>query len=104
MVSPVNTNYLFIPATFQVTVGPSQSGLNFQACLWNTLSMGECTNRILHLILASHNTGLTYRTLSSSDLVHWTPIATNLVGASHYYDVFVPITSGPQQFFRTVRP
>lgn len=104
IVTPVNTNYLFIPETIQVTVGPSQSGLNFEACRWNTLSLGECTNHILHLILASHNTGLTYRTLSSSNLVQWTPIATNMVGASHYYDVFVPVTNGPQQFFRTVRP
>lgn len=104
VVAPVSTNYLFIPETIQFTVGPSQSGLNFEACRWNTLSLGDCTHHILHLILASHNTGLTYRTLTSSDLVHWTPIATNLVGASHYYDVFVPVTNGSQQFFRTVRP
>ncbi len=103
-ITPVNTNYLFIPSSVQVTVGPSQTNVNFQACLWNTLTLADCTGQVLHLILASHNTGLIYRTLVSSDLVTWTPIATNTVGASHYYDIYVPLSNAAQQFFRTEEP
>ena len=50
-----------------VNGGPDQLGVNFRAYRWNTLSLDDASNDVLHLVFAGTN-GISYRTLWSSNL------------------------------------
>jgi hypothetical protein len=104
LITPLNTNYLFVPPSISVTVGPSQSGLNFEAYQSEALTLGNSASGFLRFRFVSPSSGQTFRTLASSNLVHWTPVATNTLGASNYFDLSIPITNGINQFYRTVVP
>jgi hypothetical protein len=99
-VGPVSTNYLFVPSSRSVTVGPDQLGADFAAYQWNTLSPDTAVTGMLHLVFAGTQ-GQTYWLLESTNLVGWLPVATNTVGPSNYFEVFVPI-NGDSHFFRTI--
>lgn len=104
LITPVSTNYLFVPSNILVSVGPSQYGLNFEAYPWNALTFEGSTGGFLKFRFTSPNGGRTFRTLASSNLVNWTPIATNTLGASNYFELSIPITNRINQFYRTAVP
>jgi hypothetical protein len=76
--------------------------MDFRAYRWNTLSLDDVTNGVLHLVFAGTN-GLTYRTLGSSNFSAWTPVSTNTVGPSGYFELRLPATSAAG-FHRVVTP
>ena len=102
-VTPTSPNYLFIPASRPVTVGPDRFGVNFNAYHWNALSFEAVTNGMMDCIIADTN-GLTCRVLTSTDLVQWLPVSTNTVGASNYFETLLPMTGEPTRYYRTVIP
>jgi len=102
-VTPTSPNYLFIPASRPVTVGPDQFGINFNAYHWNALSLEAVTNGMLDCIIADTN-GQTCRVLTSTDLHQWLPISTNNVGSSNYFEAFLPLTGEPSRYYRTAIP
>jgi hypothetical protein len=102
-VTPQSPSYLFLPGNRSVTVGPDQIGVNFKAYLWNAMSLEGVTNSSIHVIVPGTN-GVSYRLLSSGDLRQWTPMATNVMGPSSYWEMFLPVSGAGQQFFRTVTP
>jgi hypothetical protein len=103
-VTPTSPNYLFIPASLPVTVGPDQFGINFKAYHWNALSLESVTNGSMYCIIADTN-GLTCRVLTSTNLTgQWLPVSTNSVGPSNYFETFLPITGEPTRFYRTAIP
>jgi len=104
IITPISANYYFIPSSISVTVGPNQSNLNFEAYPWNVLTFEGSTGGLLRFRFTSQHSGQTFRTQVSSNLVNWTPIATNTLGASNYFDLSFPITSTISQFYRTVIP
>jgi hypothetical protein len=101
-VTPAHANYLFVPASRAVNGGPDQLGVNFRAYRWNTLSLDDASNDVLHLVFAGTN-GISYRTLWSSNLASWTPVSTNIVDASSYFELLLPAAS-PAGFHRVVTP
>ncbi|MDB6108669.1 MAG: Hemolysin-type calcium-binding region [Pedosphaera sp.] len=103
-ITPLDTNYMFAPSSISVTVGPGQSGLNFTAFPWNGLTFQNSTGGFLRFRFLSQNAGQSFRTLESSNLVDWKPIATNVMGVSNYFDLAIPITNGVNRFYRTVIP
>jgi hypothetical protein len=102
-VVPQSSNYVFIPASAPVTVGPDQVGVDFTAYRWNTLSLDDVTNGVMHIITAATN-GRTVRLQSSSDLRQWTSTATNIIGPSNYWELFLPIGNEPAKLYRTISP
>ncbi len=99
VVSPADPDYVFVPASRAVTIGPDQVGLNFKAYRINALSLDDVANGSLHLVYAGTN-GQTYRVLSSPNLLEWQPVATNTLDASRYFEFFAPVTNGAARFFR----
>lgn len=102
-VTPTSPDYLFIPATRPLTVGPDQLGVNFKAYHWNALSLEAVTNGALYCIIADTN-GLTCRVLTSTNLVQWLPVSTNTVGPSNYFETFLPKINEPMRCYRTAIP
>jgi hypothetical protein len=102
-VTPTSPNYLFIPASLPLTVGPDQFGINFKAYHWNALSLEAITNGSMYCIIADSN-GLTCRVLTSTDLIQWLPVSTNILGPSNYFETFLPMTGEPARYYRTAIP
>jgi hypothetical protein len=102
-VTPTSPNYLFIPASRPLTVGPDQFGINFKAYHWNALSLEAVTNGYMDCIIANTN-GLTCRLLTSTNLLDWLPLSTNTLGPSNYFETLLPITGEPARFYRTALP
>ena len=69
-VTPVSTNYLFMPSNTVVTVEPTQSNVNFKAYRRGALSLDGIGSGMAQLVFAGAASG-PYRTLASSDLIHW---------------------------------
>jgi hypothetical protein len=103
-VAPTSPNYLFVPASRPVTVGPDQFGLNFKAYHWNALSLESVTNGSMYCIIADTN-GLAVRVLASTNLTGpWLPVSTNTVGPSNYFETYLPVTGEPTRYYRTAIP
>ncbi len=102
-ITPTSPNYLFIPASQPVTVGPDQFGFNFKAYHWNALSLEAVTNGTMDCIVADTN-GQTCRVLTSTNLVQWLPFSTNAASSSNYFETFLPIANEPVRFYRTAIP
>jgi hypothetical protein len=103
-VTPTSPNYLFIPASRPITVGPDQFGINFKAYHWNALSLEAITNGSMYCTIADTN-GLVVRVLTSTDLTGpWLPVSTNTVGPSNYFETYLPITGEPKRYYRTAIP
>jgi len=102
-VTPSNSTLVFVPPSSLVTVGPDQLFVNFNAYRSNLLAMEAVTNGMLPLFFAAP-TGQTYRTLTSSNLMLWVPVATNTLGPTGYFRILVPMTTEPGRFYRTVSP
>jgi hypothetical protein len=102
-VTPTSPDYLFIPANRSITVGPDQFGVNFQAYHWNAMSLEAVTNGVMRCVIADTN-GLTCRVLTSTNLIEWSPVSTNVVGPGNYFEVSLPITGAPARYYRTAIP
>lgn len=102
-VTPQSADYLFVPASREVTVGPDQLNVDFKAYHWNALSLDDITNQTMHMVFAGTN-GNTVRLLNSADLVNWIPVQTNVVGTESLLHFFVPVGLEAKQFFRTAIP
>ncbi len=99
-VIPSMTGFVFVPASQNVSVGPSASNVNFSAYQLNALTVESYANGILHLAFAGTN-GQVEVVQSTSTLSNWSPILTNTVGANGIFEF--TITNGPgqpMQFFR----
>ncbi len=102
-ITPTSPNYLFIPASQPVTVGPDQFGFNFKAYHWNALSLEAVTNGTMDCIVADTN-GQTCRVLTSTNRLQWLPFSTNAASSSNYIETFLPIANEPVRFYRTAIP
>jgi hypothetical protein len=101
-VTPSNANYVFVPASAQVTVGPDNEGIDFKAYRHNALSLEDVTNQTMHVVFAG-GSGQSCRLLSSSNLLNWTPFTNHVIGPSSLWDLFLPIDTG-NRYFRSVTP
>ncbi|HYG33257.1 MAG TPA: choice-of-anchor Q domain-containing protein, partial [Clostridia bacterium] len=92
-VAPVSTNYLFKPATLQVTVPPAASKVNFERTSPFTIS--QTTNGFFQLSFVG-NAGQPLRIEASTNLTTWESIATNTAPL-----LFIDSTTNlPQRFYR----
>jgi hypothetical protein len=104
VVTPSNANYVFAPNSRSYTLGPDRLDADFKAYDWNTINTENISNGTLQLRYAGTN-GQTYRVLSATNLTgQWLPVATNFLSASNYFDVFLPLTTEPGRFYRSVSP
>jgi hypothetical protein len=101
--TPQSMNYLFLPASRLVTVGPDQLAVNFKAHHWNMLSLDDFTNGVMHLVFPGAD-GQICRLLASSDLRHWQAVSTNTIGPANYLDFFLPTGDAPAMFYRVAQP
>jgi hypothetical protein len=102
--NPAHSNYVFIPALQQITVGPDRLGVEFKAYRWNSLTVSDLSNNVVHLIYAGTN-GETHRVLASTDLIDWSAVATNMVGNGNFFEFSEPVvTTNRLQVYQTVRP
>jgi hypothetical protein len=103
-VTPSNANYVFVPNSRSVTVGPDQTNVDFKAYGWNAFCLEGISNGMLQLRYAGTN-GQTYRVLTATNLTgQWSPVATNTLSASNYFDVFLQLIAEPGRFYRAVSP
>jgi hypothetical protein len=103
IVTPQNPNYVFVPTNRPVTTGPDAVGVNFSAYHWNEMSLDGTSNNTMQVVYPGTN-GVSYRLLSSSNLVQWTAVATNTIGFTNYWEMFLPINPAGSQFYRMVTP
>ena len=102
-VTPQSPKYLFLPGNRDITVGPDQLGVNFRAYAWNALSLDDSVSNTMHIVIAGTN-GWTYRLLQSSNLIQWSPVSSYTIGPTNYWEMFIPMNPGNNQFYRTVAP
>jgi hypothetical protein len=102
-VTPQSPDYLFVPASRPVTVGPDQVGIDFRAYRWNMMSLEDVTNSTMHVVLAGTNS-LSYRLLNSSNLTQWSTAATYTIGPTNYWEMFLPVSSTGALFYRAANP
>ena len=102
-VAPTNEDYLFVPATREVTVGPDQLGVDFKAYLWNSIALEGVSNGVLHFRYTGTN-GYARSVWTSSNLIDWTAISTNLIGPSNQLDFYSTNTGQRTEFYRAVGP
>jgi hypothetical protein len=102
-VSPGSPDYLFVPSDRSIAVGPDQLDVDFTAYRWNSLSLDDVANGVLHVVYAATN-GQTVRLQTSSDLSQWSPLSTNVMGLSNYWEFILPIGNEPTRFFRASTP
>jgi hypothetical protein len=102
-ISPQSTEYLFLPGSRSVSVGPDQINVNFGAYHWNTLSIVEITNSMVHMIFAGTN-DVPRRMLVSTNLLQWQSVQTNTIGPELFWDIWHPVAGQRQQYFRAVSP
>jgi hypothetical protein len=103
-VTPSNANYVFVPGSHSVTVGPDQTNVDFKAYNWNTISLEDFSNGMVQLRYAGTN-GQTCRVLTATNLTGpWLPSATNTLSVSNYFDIFLPVNGESERYYRTVIP
>jgi hypothetical protein len=101
-VTPSSADYLFVPDSRLVTVGPDQLGVNFKAYRWNALSMDGISGNLMYLAYAG-TSGNSVQLLTSSNLFNWSAISTNTIGSSNLLEFRLPFsTETPRQFYRTM--
>lgn len=101
-VTPSASDYLFVPDSRLMTLGPDQLGIDFKAYHWNALSLDGISNNVMQLMYAGTN-GRTVRLLTSSNLLDWSAVSTNAIGSSNLLEFRVPLSlETPRLFFRTV--
>ncbi|MDB6110427.1 MAG: hypothetical protein JWR69_2177 [Pedosphaera sp.] len=87
-----------------VSVGPSTNGVSFIGYRINALNMEGYTNQVLQVAFAGTN-GQTGIVESSTNLVNWAPVATNVVWANRLFQYFITNSPGqPMRFLRTRLP
>jgi hypothetical protein len=92
-VKPSFSNYTFQPPSFSVTIPPGTNSLNFQAS--PVFTIGLLTNGLVQLS-SPGTTGLTYQVQTSTNLLNWQDISTN-IGALQITD---GISNFPVRFYR----
>jgi hypothetical protein len=105
LIDPQNTNYLFVPASYSLTVGPDRLGVDFKAYHWNEVSVDELTNSVVHLVFPGSD-GQGCFLQASGDLHQWQTISTNTVGPGRYAEWFYPVDPlvSPTLFYRIALP
>jgi hypothetical protein len=103
-ITPSSPDYVFVPASNIATIPPDQLTANFRAYRTNCISLDSATNSTLHLVFSGTN-NQSIRLLLSTNLPNWTPISTNSIGSSNYFETFIPIVtnSGPH-FYSIASP
>jgi hypothetical protein len=101
-VAPASADYLFVPKTRLLTVGPDQPGVNFTAYHWNALSLDSLSSNVMQLRYAGTN-GHAVRLLTSSNLFDWSAVSTNVIDSSNLLEFRIPVSpQTPKEFYRTV--
>jgi hypothetical protein len=101
-VTPTHPNYVFFPATRNATVGPDQFGLHFNAHRWQAFDVQGYSSDHISVLYADTN-GHVLQIQTSSNLVNWVSISTNVVGSSNLIQFSLPIIPGsPMLFYRAV--
>jgi hypothetical protein len=104
VITPSNPACVFVPNVRSCTIGPDVLNADFRAYVSNNVSIDSISGGNLNLVFAGAN-GHTYRTLTASNLAGpWLPAATNVLTASNYFEVTLPMTAEPRRFYRTVTP
>jgi fibronectin-binding autotransporter adhesin len=97
-VSPSHPNYVFFPTSREVTVGPDQFDVNFKAYRWHALTLEGVFSNVISVMYAGTD-GHTVRILSSTNLIDWSPVSTNVVGSSNLLQLSFPILLNPPKLF-----
>jgi predicted outer membrane repeat protein len=98
-----NSDYLFIPASQDLSVGPDRLDLSFHAFRWQTLSPEAGSNGAAHLFMAGQ-VGKTWRIEASTNAIDWWSVSTNTVGSDDTLDYLLPASSSPAILYRAVTP
>jgi fibronectin-binding autotransporter adhesin len=98
-VTPSSPTMIALPDSQTIAVGPDILNLDFKSYRYNGFTVESYSNNVAHLIFAGTNT-LSYEVQTGTNLVDWTPISTNVVGADSVFHLFY--TNGPKRFFRTL--
>jgi hypothetical protein len=94
----------FTPTSQIVTVGPSTTSVDFTDYRMNALTPENYVPPVVQFGFRGTN-GQTWVVESSSNLINWIPIATNVVGTNGMFEFFVTNSPGQfRQFFRTRTP
>jgi fibronectin-binding autotransporter adhesin len=88
-----------LPNSRTISVGPDALDVDFKSYRFNAFTVEGYTNDVAHLVFAGTNT-LSYEVQTGTNLMDWTPISTNVVGADSVFHLFY--TNGPMRFFRTL--
>jgi hypothetical protein len=101
--SAAHSNYVFVPSSQEVTVGPDKLDLTFHAFRWHDLSPEPITNGQSHLVLAA-TPGTTWRILTSTNTQDWTTVFTNTIGLNSILDALLPSSPVQSRLYRAVTP
>ena len=100
--TPTAAGALFVPASLSLTVGPNQTNLQFQAYPFNLISGLSLSNGILQTTFAGTN-GQRAALDTSADLRTWTPLTTNLIGATGLLNLSLTNHPGQKTVFYRLR-
>jgi hypothetical protein len=98
VVVPSLTNYVFVPASQTLSLGPDVVGLQFKPYRWSGLTPEPSTN-MPGLIIFAGQAGQNWEIDRSTDLVHWQPLLTNTIPASGLMNFDDPAL-GPLRVYR----
>jgi sugar lactone lactonase YvrE len=93
MVTPTLTNYLFVPATQSVTLGPDVIGLQFKGYQLNALSPEPPTNGSARFVLAGQ-AGDTWQIQRSTNLSSWQTIGPVTIPTNGVLEFIDPLQPG----------
>jgi hypothetical protein len=100
-VTPSDANYVFVPASRTVSVGPDALGADFAAYRRNMLSLDGLSYGMLDIAYAGTNAQV-IRVLVSTNGIDWYPRVTNSIGTNNVLGINSPV-DGPLLLFRTER-
>lgn len=104
VVAPQAPGIVFVPSNRVVSITADLPGVDFKAYRSNALVIERITGRTIRGVFAGQP-GASYRVLSTTNLVSWTPWSTNTVETSGLFEFLPPgVPNNPPRFFQVVSP
>ncbi len=104
VVAPQAASIIFVPSNRVVSITADLPGVDFKSYLSNALVIERITGRAIRGVFAGEP-GASYRVLSTTNLLSWTPWSTNTVETSGLSEFLAPgVPPNPPRFFQAVRP
>src|SRR5262249_28622209 len=99
--TPSHSNYLFIPASSSLAVGPDRLNVDFKAYHWNALSLEGISNNTLVMVFACTN-GVPYRLEASPSLTTLSTVVGSAMTGNSFLTFMQPVAG--TRFYRVVTP